>query len=95
MIEYLSMNWYKIEYISLGQTVFAHKHTVEVRASNVNEAVQWFITNKESNRKDWFILEVYEREYAYGKTKWKPQINTKDKPPHRLSKKENNQDDKL
>lgn len=68
----IETKWYKIEYISLGQTVFAHKHMVEVRAKNANEAVQWFITQKEGNRKDWFILEVYEREYIKGKSKWKP-----------------------
>lgn len=67
----IETKWYKIVYISLGQTVFAHKHMVEVRATNASQAVQWFITQKEGNRKDWFILEVYERDYTKGKTKWK------------------------
>lgn len=76
MIEALTMKWYKIVYISLDQTVFAHKHTIEVRANTVNEAVQWFIANKENVKKDWFIYEVYERQYAYGKTKWKRVFHT-------------------
>lgn len=75
MIKYEEMKWYKIEYVVIGQTVFANRQTVEVRASSANEAVQWFITYKERSRKDWFILEVYEREFAYGRTKWLPQIN--------------------
>lgn len=76
MIEYEEMKWFKIEYVVIGQTVFAYKQMVEVRAENANEAVQWFITNKERSRKDWFILEVYERKFEYGRTKWIPQINT-------------------
>lgn len=69
--------WYKIEYVSIDHAVFARKGTVEVRAKTASDAVQWFILQKSfGEKKDWYILEVYEREYAKGRTKWKPQINT-------------------
>ena len=77
MIEtYELPKWYRIKYITLGQTFFAHKHIVEVRADSVNTAAQWFITERNNIGRDCFILEIYEKQLVNGKIKWKKVFDT-------------------
>lgn len=77
MIEYYEMKWYKIVYVSVGGSPFAYKHSVEMRAANAHQAVQWFITKTEGACKDKFVLEVYEKNLFRGEKRWRKVIDEK------------------